>query len=427
MDAMEAAFAELDLMEKKMYTEVAKKHGIDRTTLSRRYRGITKSKAEAYNSQKLLSPGKTKALIKYINNLSERGLPPTHQMIRNLAQDLAGRMPGIHWVSRWVHSNSKHLKSAYLLPIDKERKRADSALYYSLYFKLLDEKGFLIGKLVKKKRIFSKLAYKLGRMRHVIQDGNREWITVVAAICADNTALPPTLIYQAGTNNRKTGIHPWNPEVILDQFNAKKEKEEDKDEERPLLSNSTGSALTAGDWKRIETRLKQVVEVAIQSSLQKEILAEDNNRKAAVYSPNKVRQARELYQEKEDAKARDTALKAEEKVQKQLAKEEKERIAEFNRSAKAAKQREQKDAEDLKKRKAQEAREARDAEKQLKDERKVIQQRQKARQVVFTIPEEPTGQQNHEVEEGVVKSTSGRPQRIRNTPKRYDDSVIMIE
>ncbi|KAF2802744.1 uncharacterized protein BDZ99DRAFT_466981 [Mytilinidion resinicola] len=85
MDAMEAAFAELDLMEKKMYTEVAKKHGIDRTTLSRRYRGITKSKAEAYNSQKLLSPGKTKALIKYINNLSERGLPPTHQMIRNLA------------------------------------------------------------------------------------------------------------------------------------------------------------------------------------------------------------------------------------------------------------------------------------------------------------------------------------------------------
>ncbi|KAF2802745.1 uncharacterized protein BDZ99DRAFT_199391 [Mytilinidion resinicola] len=158
-----------------------------------------------------------------------------------------------------------------------------------------------------------------------------------------------------------------------------------------------------------------------------QILAEDNNGKAAVYSPNKVRQARELHQEKEDAKARDTASKAEEKIQKQLAKEEKERIAEFNRSAKAAKQREQKDAEDLKKREAQEAREARDAEKQLKDERKVIHQRQKARQVVFTIPEEPTGQQNHEVEEWVAKSASGRPQRIRNTPKRYDDSVIMIE
>ncbi|KAF2805357.1 uncharacterized protein BDZ99DRAFT_480734 [Mytilinidion resinicola] len=161
---------------------------------------------------------------------------------------------------------------------------------------------------------------------------------------------------------RKTGIHLWNPEVI----EQKKRK-----------------------------RQKNLFQ----------ILAEDNNGKAAVYSPNK----------------------AEEKVQKQLAKEEKERIAEFNRSAKAAKQREQKDAEDLKKRKAQEAREARDAEKQLKDKRKVIHQRQKARQVVFTIPKEPTGQQNHEVEEWVAKSASGRPQRIRNTPKRYDDSVIMIE
>ncbi|KAF1349519.1 hypothetical protein EJ07DRAFT_139946 [Lizonia empirigonia] len=29
----------------------------------------------------------------------------------------------------------------------------------------------------------------------VIQDGNREWITVVAAICADGSALPPAIIY----------------------------------------------------------------------------------------------------------------------------------------------------------------------------------------------------------------------------------------
>jgi len=55
---------------------------------------------------------------------------------------------------------------------------------------------------------------------------------------------------------KKTGIHPWDPNAVLEQFNAKKEE----DEERPSSSNSIGLILTAGDWKKIETRLKQVVE-----------------------------------------------------------------------------------------------------------------------------------------------------------------------
>jgi hypothetical protein len=31
----------------------------------------------------------------------------------------------------------------------------------------------------------------------MLQDGNREWITIIACICADGLALPPALIYQA--------------------------------------------------------------------------------------------------------------------------------------------------------------------------------------------------------------------------------------
>lgn len=36
----------------------------------------------------------------------------------------------------------------------------------------MDEKGFLIGHLTKVRRIFSRAAYKAGRLQHVIQDGN---------------------------------------------------------------------------------------------------------------------------------------------------------------------------------------------------------------------------------------------------------------
>jgi hypothetical protein len=57
-------------------------------------------------------------------------------------------------------------------------------------------------------------------------------------------------------------------------------------------------------------------------------LALNEDGRVCFFSPEKVRQARDLLQEKEDAKARNEALKAEDKVQKQLAKEEKDRLAE---------------------------------------------------------------------------------------------------
>lgn len=63
----------------------------------------------------------------------------------------------------------------------------------------MDEKGFLIGILSKMKRIFSRRRYEEGSIKQIIQDGNREWITTIATICADGSALPLGLIYQATT------------------------------------------------------------------------------------------------------------------------------------------------------------------------------------------------------------------------------------
>ena len=133
-------------------------------------------------------------------------------MVRNFAADIAGRQPGPHWISRWLKAHSKELKSGYLTPINSSRKRSKSAYYYALYFKLLarkitqyevkpedtynmDKKGFLLGQLLKVRRIFSRAAFKSGRIKYVIQDGNREWITLIATIYADGTHLSPGLIY----------------------------------------------------------------------------------------------------------------------------------------------------------------------------------------------------------------------------------------
>ena len=61
----------------------------------------------------------------------------------------------------------------------------------------MDEKGFLIGNVGRSKRIFSRRMWENKQVRASLQYGNRAWITVLACICADGSALPPSLIYEA--------------------------------------------------------------------------------------------------------------------------------------------------------------------------------------------------------------------------------------
>jgi hypothetical protein len=46
------------------------------------------------------------------------------------------------------------------------------------------------------KRIISKKAYKSGRINSASQDGNREFISLLACVSAIGVALPPALLYK---------------------------------------------------------------------------------------------------------------------------------------------------------------------------------------------------------------------------------------
>ncbi|EOA91787.1 uncharacterized protein SETTUDRAFT_162374, partial [Exserohilum turcica Et28A] len=93
-----------------------------------------------------------------------------------------------------------------------KRHKADLATKYRLYFELLhnkmkeyniqpsyifnmDKKGFLLRIFGRSKRIFSKRQYERGGVVLSLQDGSREWITVLACICSDGTPLSPSLIF----------------------------------------------------------------------------------------------------------------------------------------------------------------------------------------------------------------------------------------
>ncbi|CEL07079.1 hypothetical protein ASPCAL10244 [Aspergillus calidoustus] len=157
----------------------------------------------------------------------------TTNRLKTLLYILMGSLtkePGKHWPGRFLKKHHNELASAYTTAMDSNRKRADSAYKYARYFDLLarkmdqykveaeniynmDEKGFLIGMLSKGLRIFSKKKYQEGNFQERLQDGNREWITTIACICADGTSLSPGLIYQAASGDiQDTWLQDFDPQ-----------------------------------------------------------------------------------------------------------------------------------------------------------------------------------------------------------------------
>lgn len=230
MESALAAIESLEPGERINYTQIARQFGVNRVTLSRRHQGAQGTKKAQYENMQLLNPQQTKDLINYINKQAKNGLFCSNQMVKNFAAEIAGREPGSNWVSRFLKKHEDKLMSAYTTGIDSSRKKADSAFKYSLYFEALkrkmdeydiqpedtynmDEKGFLIGIISKAKRIFSKESFINGGIKQHLQDGNREWITTIACICADGSSLSPGLIYQSSASNiQDTWLQDFNPE-----------------------------------------------------------------------------------------------------------------------------------------------------------------------------------------------------------------------
>jgi AraC-like DNA-binding protein len=134
-DRIAKAIDDLESQNRPNIAATAKKWKIDRSTLSRRFRGKTGSKEEATScSRKKLSTTQEEALIAHINRLSDRGLPPTPQIVKNLAEELVHEEIGKNWVSRFCQRYANRLSSVYLRTIDHKRKIADNSHHFEHYF-----------------------------------------------------------------------------------------------------------------------------------------------------------------------------------------------------------------------------------------------------------------------------------------------------
>lgn len=132
---------------------------------------------------------------------------------------------------------------------------------------------------------------------------------------------------------QKTGIHPFSPEVVLDKFLPKEAIIEQRPSSIKKLTNTiknlaATNILLKSRIKGYQLALKnEQKKRQRQKPLFQQLAAQENGR-AIFYSPKKVQEARELQQQQQDAKEHEAALKADEKLQRQLQKDEKRRLIE---------------------------------------------------------------------------------------------------
>jgi Tc5 transposase DNA-binding domain/DDE superfamily endonuclease len=221
MDPIDEAIEEIESLEPCetfSYMAIAKKYGVVRTTLMRRHKGITASRTTRISNTQKLNPQQEAELVKYIEGLTARRLQPTREMVRNFASAIAKQDVGKNWVTRFIARHKNNIESHWTAGMDRDRHRADSGHKYQLFFQLLhdkieeykiqpqhsynmDEKGFLIGIIGRSKRIFSKAMWDSKEVREALQDGNREWITLLACICGDGSSLPPGLLFASANSS----------------------------------------------------------------------------------------------------------------------------------------------------------------------------------------------------------------------------------
>ena len=73
------------------YANIAREFKYDHSAISRRIRGLTKSKKEANSFwHQCLTIEQEECLIHRINTLTDRGMPPTSHIVRNLAEEIRG-------------------------------------------------------------------------------------------------------------------------------------------------------------------------------------------------------------------------------------------------------------------------------------------------------------------------------------------------
>jgi hypothetical protein len=197
-------------------TRVARIYNVPRTILRSRYSGKLSRRDISANSRKLTNLEED-VIVRYILDLDSRSFPPRRSSVEDMANRLlaernAGRV-GKNWTTNFVRRQPE-LRTRFNRKIDYQRVQCEDPNVYNVWFRLVqntigkygiqeediynfDETGFVMG------QISSEMVVTSSERRNkprTVQQGNREWITVIQGISSYGYTVPPYIIV-AGKNH----------------------------------------------------------------------------------------------------------------------------------------------------------------------------------------------------------------------------------
>jgi hypothetical protein len=223
VDEYQREQAKPDGMRKLGYRPIADKYGVSRSTLHAMVNGHVSM--SAFNaSKRKLTHGEERVLVDFILESSDRAIPLSLPNIAEHANGiLEGRKEpvepvGESWVPRFLDRYHDELQTHWSRPLATERARSLNKDAVKHWFGLIKEK--VIDKGVKEHNIYGmdesgfppanqgvqRVVGRRGtKVQHKTGSANRENVTVLVTICADGTALQPTIIFKGKRLLKKWG------------------------------------------------------------------------------------------------------------------------------------------------------------------------------------------------------------------------------
>ncbi|EIW72019.1 hypothetical protein TREMEDRAFT_58164 [Tremella mesenterica DSM 1558] len=175
------------------FSAIAKEHNVVRTTLSRHYyKSLHDIPPDGRSNQAHLDEHEEAVLVKRVLELGKRRLYPTPAILRNMAYEICGTLPSSKWATRFIDRHKDKIKCMRVHGMEKSRHAAEYKPIFEEYFDI----GFIIGQTNKESWILPLEETLKSDPAKARIDGSREFVTLIATICADGTALPPALIYK---------------------------------------------------------------------------------------------------------------------------------------------------------------------------------------------------------------------------------------
>ena len=197
---IQLAISSINIKQIQSTRSAATVYNVSEATLRRRRAGMSARRDCQPNSKKLTKL-EEQVILDHILDLDLRGFSPTYAAVRNMADRLlaargAGQV-GVHWPRNFVKRTDR-LTTCFNRPYDRQRALCEDLALIRSWFELVeetktkygicdedvynfDEAGFMMGKITTQLVVTG--SERRGRLK-AIQPGNREWVTLIAAINA---------------------------------------------------------------------------------------------------------------------------------------------------------------------------------------------------------------------------------------------------